>query len=146
MISPKLWRTMFKPRYAKQFARAHELGLHVWFHCCGIFIEIVEVLHQIGVDVLNIAQPNVMEIDEVAGRLGGKQAFMMPISYQTVSINGTVEEIYAEAERLYRLLGTPEGGFIGYVEEYSCMGMPERNYQACGEAWRRLSACRSQPS
>ncbi len=31
------------------------------------------------------------------------------------------------------------GGFIGYVEEYSVMGMSERNYHACGEAFRRLT-------
>ncbi len=63
---------------------------------------------------------------------------MTPISYQTVSISGTVEEIYAEAQRLHRLLSTPEGGFIGYVEEYSVMGMSEQNYCTCGEAFRRL--------
>lgn len=139
MISPKLWRTLFKPRYRKQFERAHELGLHVWFHCCGSFLELVEDFHEIGVDVLNIAQPNVMDIEEVGRRLRGKQAFMLPISYQTVSINGSVEDIHAEARRLYRLLGSPRGGFIGYVEEYGCMGMSERNYLACGEAWRGLS-------
>ena len=62
----------------------------------------------------------------------------MPISYQTVAISGTVAEIYAEARRLYDLLGTPAGGFIGYVEEYGCMGMPRENYLACAEAFRRL--------
>lgn len=28
--------------------------------------------------------------------------------------------------------------FIGYVEEYSVMGMSAENYRACGEAFRRL--------
>ena len=63
---------------------------------------------------------------------------MMPISYQTVSISGTPREIYAEAQRLHDLLGAPTGGFIGYVEEYSVMGMSGENYRACGEAFRRL--------
>ena len=63
---------------------------------------------------------------------------MMPISYQTVSIQGTPEEIYSEARRLYDLLATRQGGFIGYVEEYSVMGMSAQNYCACGEAFRRL--------
>ena len=62
----------------------------------------------------------------------------MPVSYQTVSINGTREEIYAEAQRMYDLLASSDGGFIGYVEEYGCMGMSEENYKACGEAFRRL--------
>jgi hypothetical protein len=139
MISPALWRQLFKPRYARQFALAHELGLHTWFHCCGEFLAIMEDFREIGVDVLNISQPNVNDLVAVGQRLRGRQCFLMPISYQTISITGTPTDIYAEAERLHRLLGTPEGGFIGYVEEYSVMGMSERNYCACGEAFRRLS-------
>ena len=63
---------------------------------------------------------------------------MIPISYQTVSITGTPLDIYNEAERLHALLAAPDGGFIGYVEEYSVMGMSAENYRACGEAFRRL--------
>jgi uroporphyrinogen-III decarboxylase len=138
MISPELWRRLFKPRYARQFELAHDLGLDTWYHCCGNFAEIAGDFHEIGVDVLNIAQPNVVDIDAVGVCLRGKQCFMMPISYQTVSIQGTPAEIRAEAARLYRLLGTSEGGFIGYVEEYGVMGMSADNYRACGEAFRCL--------
>jgi hypothetical protein len=41
---------------------------------------------------------------------------------------------------MYQLLAVPAGGFIGYVEEYGCMGMSPENYQACGQAFRRLNA------
>jgi uroporphyrinogen decarboxylase len=138
MISPALWRELFKPRYARQFACAHELGLHTWFHCCGDFDLIMDDFHEIGADVINISQPNVVDVAAVGRRLRGRQCFMIPISYQTVSIRGTPEEIKAEARRLYDLLGAPEGGFIGYVEEYSVMGMSAENYRACGEAFRGL--------
>ena len=138
MVSPAMWRRLFRPRYERQFAVAHELGLDTWYHCCGEFVGIMEDFHAIGVDVLNISQPNVNDIAEVGRRLRGRQCFMMPISYQTVSIGGTPDEILAEARRLYDLLAVPEGGFIGYVEEYSVMGMSEANYRACGEAFRRL--------
>lgn len=139
MISPNLWRRLFKPRYARQFSLAHELGLHTWYHCCGEFLPIMEDFHEIGVDVLNISQPNVNDIAEVGRRLRGRQCFMVPISYQTVSIQGTPEEIHAEARWLHDHLAVPEGGFIGYVEEYSVMGMSAENYHACGEAFRRLA-------
>ncbi len=139
MISPELWRKLFKPRFRRQFDRAHELGLDVWYHCCGNFADIAEDFHQIGVDVLNISQPNVVDLAAVGRRLRGRQCFMMPISYQTVSIRGTPEQIHAEARRMYALLATEAGGFIGYVEEYACMGMSQQNYQACGEAFRRLT-------
>ena len=138
MISPRMWRALFKPRYARQFRVAHELGLHTWYHCCGEFLAIMEDFHEIGADVLNISQPNVNDIVEVGRRLRGKQCFLMPVSYQTVSIQGTPQDIYKEAERLYDLLAVPKGGFIGYVEEYSVMGMSAENYCACGEAFRRL--------
>jgi len=138
MISPALWRQLFKPRYARQFALAHELGLHTWYHCCGKFDLIVDDFHEIGADVINISQPNVVDVAAVGRRLCGRQCFMMPISYQTVSISGTTAEIAAEARRLYELLGAPTGGFIGYVEEYSVMGMSAENYQACGQAFRKL--------
>jgi hypothetical protein len=93
--------------------------------------------------VINISQPNVVGVAEVGRELRGRQCFMLPISYQTVSIRGTPEEIYAEAQRLYDLLGVSSGGFIGYVEEYSVMGMSTENYRACGEAFRRLGCGRS---
>jgi uroporphyrinogen decarboxylase len=141
MVSPALWRRLFKPRYARQFALARQQGLQVWYHCCGEFLAIMEDFHEIGADVLNVAQPNVNDIAEVGRRLRGRQCFMVPISYQTVSIQGTPEEIHAEARRLYDGLAAAQGGFIGYVEEYHVMGMSEENYRACGEAFSRLN-CR----
>lgn len=138
MISPRLWRSLFKPRYARQFERAHELGLDVWYHCCGNFAPIVADFREVGVDVLNISQPNVMDLNDVSRKLRGQQCFMMPLSYQTTSICGTPEEIAREAERMYGLLATGDGGFIGYVEEYGCMGMSQDNYRACAKAFRGL--------
>ena len=87
---------------------------------------------------MNISQPNVVDIPQVGRTLKGKQCFMMPISYQTVSISGTIQDIHSEAKRLYDELGTDKGGFIGYIEEYSCMGMTEENYNACISAFRNL--------
>jgi hypothetical protein len=143
MISPGMWRRVFQPRYRRQFAAAHDAGLHVWFHSCGNVTQICPDLHEAGVDVLNISQPNVVDLEEVSGRLRGRQCFMAPVSYQTVSVKGTPEEIFSEAARLWERLGTDRGGLIGYVEEYSCMGMPEENYRACGEAFRRLKRGKS---
>jgi uroporphyrinogen-III decarboxylase len=138
MISPELWRGLFKPRYKRQFDAIHGLGIQVWFHCCGNITEIIPDFHEIGVDVMNISQPNVVNIQKIGDMLRGRQCFMVPVSYQTVSIAGTAGEIEEEARRLYRHLGTRQGGFIGYVEEYSVMGMPPGNYRACAAAFEKL--------
>ena len=107
VVSPQLWREIFKPRYRDQFEHAHNLGLHVWFHSCGNPGAILGDLHEIGVDVMNIAQPNVVDLQAVSRNLRGRQCFLLPISYQTVSITGTPEEILAEGRRL--LPGVPAG-------------------------------------
>ncbi|MBP8131772.1 MAG: hypothetical protein KA184_19510 [Candidatus Hydrogenedentes bacterium] len=139
LIAPDLWRELFKPRYKRQFDHAHRLGLHVWFHSCGRVEPLLDDFHEIGVDVMNVSQPNANPVEDIGARLRGVQCFMEPVSYQTVSISGTPGQILAEARRLYAALGAPDGGFIGYVEEYGCMGMSEANYQACADAFRALN-------
>lgn len=138
IVHPDLWREIFMPRYRDQFEMVHRLGMHVWFHCCGNITEIVPDFHEIGVDVMNISQPNAVDIAGIGDALRGKQCFMIPISYQTVSIHGSPQDIRNEAERLYNVLGSPDGGFIGYVEDYSVMGMSEDNYLACANVFRNL--------
>jgi uroporphyrinogen decarboxylase len=137
-ISPSLWREIFKPRYKKQFDNIHNLNMHAWFHSCGDVTEIIPDFNQIGLDVINIGQPNVVDIDKISALLRGKQCFLMPISYQTVSISGTKEDIKKEALHLYNKLATSNGGLIGWIEEYSSIGMPLENYDACAAAFKEL--------
>jgi uroporphyrinogen decarboxylase len=72
MIAPGLWRRLFKPGDQRQFAFAHSLGLDVWYHCCGDFAPIIPDFHDIGVDVLNISQPNTMDLESVGRWCRGK--------------------------------------------------------------------------
>lgn len=137
IVSLDLWRKVFKPRYRDQFEHAHKLGLDVWFHSCGNVADLVPDLHEIGVDVMNLSQPNVMKLEPIAEKFRGKQCFMVPVSYQTVGISGTPAEIIAQTKHLENIFGTEKGGFIGYIEEYSCMGMSEDNYQAHLKAFER---------
>ena len=64
-IRPDLWRSFFKPRYAAQFRRIHELGMRAFFHSCGCVWQIIPDLIEIGVDVLNLEQMRVFG-DETA--------------------------------------------------------------------------------
>jgi uroporphyrinogen decarboxylase len=138
LISPALWRSMFKPRYARQFQLAHSLGLATYFHCCGEISKIISDMIEVGVDLLNLSQPNLYDIPELGRRYGGKVCFVCPVSYQTTSISGTRAEIFRDVETLVTHLGGFNGGLVGYVEEYQSIGMSEDNYQACVEAFRTL--------
>jgi|Deesub1362A_J573_1020465.scaffolds.fasta_scaffold02773_2 hypothetical protein len=145
IISPRTWRRFFKPRYARQFALAHRLGLHVYFHSCGQISEIIPDLIEIGVDLLNISQPNLYDIAELGCRFGGKVCFVCPVSYQTTSILGTREQIFEDVRVLVEHLGRFNGGLIGYVEEYHSIGMSQDNYDACVEAFRTLGRYKYPP-
>lgn len=138
IISPKHWREFFRPRYERQFKLIHDLGMYVYFHSCGQYLPIIPDLIEIGVDVLNISQPNMYDIRELGQAFGGKVCFTCPVSYQTTSISGTREEIFEDVRHLVENLGDFNGGLIGYVEEYESIGLPEKNYQACVEAFKVL--------
>ena len=140
MVSPDLWRSFFKHRYREQFDLAHKLGLDVYFHSCGYYYEIIPDLLEIGVDILNISQPNLYDIGSLGRVFAGDVCFLCPVSYQTTSISGTEEDIFRAVASMLSNLATPDGGFIGYVEEYSSIGMPPENYHACIRAFRELGA------
>ena len=141
IISPQLWREFFKPIYKRQFDLAHKHGLDVYFHCCGYIYDIIPDLIEIGVDMLNLSQPNIFDLEKLGKDFEGKVCFVCPISYQTTSLLGSKEDIYAEAKKLIDNLGSGNGGFIGYVEEYHSIGLSEENYQNCINAFKEFGTC-----
>ncbi len=116
--------------------------MHVYFHCCGQFLPIIPDLIEVGVDILNISQPNVYDIAELGRRFGGEVCFLCPVSYQTTSLSGTRDEIFADVQRLVDHLGSYNGGLIGYVEEYASIGLSQANYDAIVEAFETLGRVR----
>lgn len=135
MISPELWKRIFKQRYEDQFKHAKSLGLYTIFHSCGNITRIVPELHEIGLDVMYISQPMVVDLDTISSKLKEKQCFMSLIDWQQISIPGTPEDILKEGGRLLELFNSDKGGFIGYIEDYSFMGMTADNYQASVDAF-----------
>ncbi len=115
LISPKLWREVFKPRYRRQVELAHSLGLDVYFHCCGYIFDIIPDFIEIGVDILNLGQPNINGIRRLGEEFSGKICFGCPVSYQTTGISGTRDDIRNEVRDLVRYLGNKGGGLIGLI-------------------------------
>jgi len=138
IVSPELWREFFKPRYRRQFDLIHRLGMKVIFHSCGYIYQIIPDLIEIGVDILNLSQPNIFDLNQLGLDFGGRVCFMCPISYQTTSLFGSKEEIFQAAQKLIQHLGSFSGGLIGYIEDYQSIGMTEENYHYCIEAFRTL--------
>jgi uroporphyrinogen decarboxylase len=139
MISPALWREVFKPRFKKQFDLVHSYGKHVYFHSCGYIYDIIPDLIEIGVDILNLNQPDIFGVERLGKEFGGKVCFCCPVDHQTVAITGTRDEIFDYVRRLHRNLGFFNGGFIGYIEEYHSIGMSDENYKSIVDAFESLN-------
>ena len=69
IMSPPMWRKYIKPRLARIIAVYRNAGLPVIHHSCGNITPIIEDLIEIGVNVLNPVQPNVMDIQELADQI-----------------------------------------------------------------------------
>jgi hypothetical protein len=138
MIDPARWREVFRPRYAEQFARVHHQGKKVWFHTCGNVFDIIGDLIDAGVDVLELLQPDIFGVERLAREFGGKVCFCCAVDQQRHAINGTRAEIHAYARLLNDRLGAFNGGFIGYIEDYSSLGMDDEHYRWICEAFETL--------
>ena len=93
MISPDIFREIFKPQYKRIFDKAHECGMDIRFHTDGKINDILEDLIELGVDIINIHQPRLVGIDEVS-------------------------KIAQEAKELVEKWATPKGGLIGVEYGY----------------------------
>ena len=71
LISPKLWREMFKPLYADYCRVTKAVGKYFFMHSDGNISSIYPDLIEIGVDALN-SQLFCMDIEELARLYKGK--------------------------------------------------------------------------
>ncbi len=107
MISPKAWRTFFKPRLAAiiQAARAVKPDLRLVFHSDGYFEPIVGDLLEIGVNAINPLQPEHMDAVHIRRRFGSRLALWGTIGRQTTFSYATPQAIRQEVKERLTSLG-----------------------------------------
>ncbi len=112
IMGPGIWRRFLKPRLAKQYAFARqEMGLPVFIHSCGDVKSIFEDIIEIGVEVFNPFQPEVMDIFEMKRLYGDRMSFFGGISTQKTLPYGTPEEVRRDVEKAIEVVGK-DGGYI----------------------------------
>lgn len=112
MISPKDWRRIWKPRYARIFKAAHDANLVTFLHSCGYIIDILNDLVEIGLDAIHMDQQENMGLERLGAEFGGRLTFFAPVDIQKTMAYGTLDEIRAYCRKMAALLGRPNGGFI----------------------------------
>lgn len=110
LMSPAMWREIFKPLYERLTAAAHERGVKVLQHSCGYNWELVDDLCEAGIDCLQFDQPAVYDQPALAEKLRGHGVGLWsPCDIQRVLPTGDRERIEGETKRLVE---TFRGGFI----------------------------------
>ena len=115
LISPDLWREVFKPRYEYVFAELKKKNeeIPVAYHSCGSIRPIIDDLVEIGLDVLNPIQPLArnMDLAELKTEYGNELGFFGGVDIQRILPNGSPKDVRDEVKRCIK--AAAEGG--GYL-------------------------------
>lgn len=115
LISPRVWRDLFKPLYQDYCRLAHSRGKFVFMHSDGNISEIYEDLVEIGVDAIN-SQLFVMDMADLARRVKGKITFWGEIDRQHVMPSRDPEVVRQAVREVAKHLYDPAGGIIVQFE------------------------------
>lgn len=139
LMSPAMWRDIFRRHYVRLTGAAHACGMKVIMHSCGYNWELVDDLCEAGIDCLQFDQPAVYDMPALAGTLRRhKTALYSPVDIQQVLPTGDRARIEAEAARMVDLFGGglivknyPDLAGIGVKNEWDDWGY-EAFLRACG--------------
>ncbi len=110
LMSPALWRDVFRPLYERLTARAHSHGMKVIQHSCGFNWELIDDLCEAGIDCLQFDQTVLYDMEGLAEKLRHHHVGLYsPCDIQQVMPTGDRAYIESETERLVQ---TFRSGFI----------------------------------
>jgi len=134
LISPDMWRDMFKPLYKDYCDILHEKGKWVFFHTDGNVSAIYGDLIEVGVDAIN-SQLFCMDIEELGDKYSGKVTFWGEIDRQEILPFGSVEDVRNAVRRVRNVLDKGSGGIIAQCEWG--MDVPYENMVAVYDEWMK---------
>jgi hypothetical protein len=110
LMSPAMWRDIFRPLYERLTSRAHRYGMKVIQHSCGYNWELVDDLCDAGIDCLQFDQPAVYDMPALAAKLRKHGVGLFsPCDIQKILPTGDRAFIERETERMVELF---RGGLI----------------------------------
>jgi hypothetical protein len=128
LISPRLWRKEFKPRFQALNDYAHHLGLKVFMHSCGKMTVIIPDLIETGIDLLQFDQPQIHGIDLLASYQDrAKITYWCPVDIQKTLQTKSETVIREEALWLVERLWRGRGGFVaGFYSDEASIGLDSK--------------------
>jgi uroporphyrinogen decarboxylase len=137
LVSPPMFRELFKPIYARVCGAAKERGLSFRLHSCGWVRDIIPDWIETGVDICQFDQPELHDIDFLAEKFGGKVHFECPVDIQTTLQTQDHAVIERAAKEYIDKLAAPYGGgFIaGYYGSNEALGLDPEYQQTAGDTY-----------
>jgi uroporphyrinogen decarboxylase len=125
------WRHFIKPRLARMFAPVREAGKFVTMHSCGCVQELFDDLVEIGLNMFNPFQPEVMDVFALLPRYHGRLAFHGGMSVQKILPFGSEDEVRRQTRKLIEAGGA--GGYVFSPSHAVPYDVPPRNLVAMVE-------------
>ncbi len=138
LISPRMFRKLFKPRLATLFGRIHQLApqAKLFFHSCGNVRPLLPDFIEIGVDILNPIHVTATGMEPVAlKRDFGKDIVFWGggVDTQDILPHGTPQQVKDDVRRNVDALA-PGGGFVFNTVHNIQADVPPENIVAMWEA------------
>lgn len=111
LISPAMWRDIFKPLYRDYITRAKSAGKYVYMHSDGMIFDLIEELIDLGLDALN-AQVTCMDMAALHRNFAGRITFWGQMDRQHMLCFGTPEDARRDVREFRRHLTGPGGGHV----------------------------------
>jgi hypothetical protein len=137
LISPKMWREIFKPRYAEYCKILRDAGKYVFFHSDGNIEAIYPDFIEMGVHALN-SQLFCMDIEGLAEKYKGKITFWGEIDRQSALPFGKPDDVRKAVNRVVNALYDPAGGVIAQCEWGN--KDPMENIETVYSEWDKLTS------
>jgi uroporphyrinogen decarboxylase len=115
LISPDMWRNLFKPRHQRIIRKLKSINPEVIIimHSDGAVAPMLDDFIEMGIEVYNPVQPNVPGSDPqaLADKYGGRICFFGGIDQQRLLPAGNIGEIEREMRNRAAILGK-NGGYL----------------------------------
>jgi uroporphyrinogen decarboxylase len=129
IMGPHHWRTYIKPYMAQMFAPIKEAGKFISLHSDGDVSAIFGDLIEIGLDIYNPFQPEIMDVYELKRQFGDRLCFHGGIGVQSLLPFGTPQEVREEVRHKIEALGAG-GGYILSPSHSVLADVPPENIMA----------------
>jgi uroporphyrinogen decarboxylase len=113
LMGPAMWRRFIKPRMAKMFVPIKRAGKITYLHSDGNITAILEDLIEIGLDIYNPFQPEIMDVYKLKSTFGRRLCFHGGIGVQSILPFGSSQEVRENVRQMLGRIGKGGGYILG---------------------------------